>query len=67
MSISNGAWPLPLQQQCPKLTRVLSSIDALPATVELALDQIERATGMKAFLLIGGPAPAADGDFSTHV
>lgn len=44
-----------------------SSIDALPATVDLALEQIERATGMKAILLIGGPTPATDGDFSTHV
>lgn len=31
-----------------------------------ALEQIEKSTGMKAIVLIGGPAPAGDGDFGTY-
>jgi hypothetical protein len=44
----------------------ISSIDALPATINKALEQIERTTGMKAIILIGGPAPSAGGDFGIH-
>jgi len=43
-----------------------SSVDALPATMHKALEQIEKSTGMKAIVLIGGPAPAGNGDFSTY-
>jgi hypothetical protein len=49
-----------------KLTRVFSNIDALPDAVDNILEQIERATGMKAMILIGGPTPAGENDFSTH-
>jgi hypothetical protein len=35
--------------------------------VQRALDEIENATGFKAFLLIGGLTPASDGDITTHV
>jgi hypothetical protein len=53
----------------PSMQRKLinfSSIDALPATIDKALQQIECSTGMKAIILIGGPTPAAAGDISTH-
>ena len=42
-------------------------MDALPATIDAALEQIERTTGMKAIILIGGPAPATAGDITTHL
>jgi hypothetical protein len=54
-----------LQYHC-RLTRRSSCIDALPNTIEKALEQIERSTRMKAIILIGGPTPAANGDISTH-
>ena len=31
----------------------------------MALEQIERSTGMKTLILIGGPTPASDGNIST--
>jgi hypothetical protein len=49
-----------------KLTQTSSCIDALPSAIDQVLEQIEHSTGMKAVILIGGPAPTADGDFSTH-
>ena len=57
--------PYPLQQH-HGLIRAYSCIDSLPTTIDRALEQIERSTGMKAVILIGGPTPAASGDFSTH-
>ena len=51
----------------PSTNNALRSIDALPATIEMALEQIERSTGMKAVILIGGPAPAAGGEINTHL
>lgn len=45
---------------------MFSSIDSLPSTVQTALEKIERAAGMKAFLLIGGPVPAAGGELNIH-
>jgi len=44
----------------------LSCIDALPATIDKALEQIESSTGMKAIILIGGLTPAENGDLTTH-
>lgn len=38
--------------------------------MEMALEQIQRSTGMKAIILIGGPAPAAPNetsDITTHL
>jgi len=35
--------------------------------MEKALEQVERSTGMKAIMLIGGPTPVATGDMTTHV
>ena len=55
-----------LLRLCHDLIRPYSCIDALPSTIDRALEQIERSTGMKAVILIGGPTPAASGDFSTH-
>ena len=49
-----------------KLMCVFSCIDSLPTTIEVALDHIERSTGMKAIILIGGPTPASDGKIGTH-
>ena len=46
---------------------IFRSINALPATLNTALEQIERSTGMKAIILIGGPVPSADGDINTHM
>lgn len=43
-----------------------SCIDALPATVVKALEQIERTTGFKAIILLGGPTPASDGEMSAQ-
>ena len=48
------------------LTKTLSCIEALPETIEKALGEIERSTGMKSIILIGGPSPLVNGDFSTH-
>jgi len=45
----------------------IRSIDALPATMDKALEQVERSTGMKAIILIGGPTPVATGDMTTHM
>ena len=33
----------------------------------MALEQIEQSTGMKAIILISGPAPAVVGDINTHL
>ena len=55
--------PLPITR---RLTKAFSCIDALPTTIDRALQQIECSTGMKAILVIGGPTPIADGDVSTH-
>jgi len=35
--------------------------------MDTALQQLERSTGMKAVILIGGPTPVATGDMTTHV
>ena len=43
------------------------AIDALPTTMQAALDEVERVTGMKAILLMSGPVPAQDGDIGTHL
>ena len=42
-------------------------MDALPSVMQAALDEVERVTGMKAILLMGGPVPAQDGDIGTHL
>ena len=46
---------------------VLSLMNALPATMQKALDEVERTTGMKSILLMGGPIPAQDGNIGTHL
>jgi len=48
-------------------THVLSHIDNLPITVQTAVDEIERYTGFKALVLVGGPEPLHNGKISTHV
>jgi hypothetical protein len=35
--------------------------------MQTALEEVERVTGLKAFLLIGGPIPAKDGAISTQL
>ena len=45
----------------------IRSINALSATIDTALEQIEQSTGMKAIILVGGPAPAAGGEINTHM
>lgn len=42
-------------------------IDELPRVAQRALEEIERATGFKAFLLLGGLTPANHGTISTHM
>jgi hypothetical protein len=50
------------------LTNYISSlINALPSTMQMALDKVERVIGMKAILLMGGPVPAQDGNIGTHL
>ena len=44
-----------------------SNINALPSTLQAALDEVKRVTGLKALLLLGGPIPADDGNISTHL
>jgi len=44
-----------------------SLINALPSTMQAALEEVERVTGMKAILLMGGPIPAQDGGIGTHL
>ena len=44
-----------------------STINALPFAMQAALDEVERVTGMKAVLLMGGPIPAQDGNIGTHL
>lgn len=44
-----------------------SLIDKLPLTVQTAIDEIERCTGLKALVLVGGPEPAYNGRITTHV
>ena len=51
----------------PDLIRPFSHIDALPHTMQAALEEVERVTGLKAFLLLGGPIPAKDGAISTQL
>ena len=63
--IQRYAWPSPPSSMC-RLTKTISCIDALPTTIEKALEQVERSTGMKAIILIGGPTPKVNGDISTH-
>jgi len=46
--------------------QIFSCIEALPTTIDKALEEIECSTGMKAIILIGGPTPAANGDINTH-
>ena len=35
--------------------------------MQAALGEVERVTGFKAVLLMGGPMPAQDGDITTHL
>ena len=42
-------------------------MNTLPGTLQVALEEVERTTGMKAMLLIGGPIPAHDGKIGTHL
>lgn len=49
------------------LTTYLRHIDELPRVAQRALKEIEKATGFKALLLIGGLTPADGGDISTHM
>jgi len=49
------------------LTTHSRRIDELPRVAQRALDEIERATGYKAILLVGGLTPADDGAISTYM
>ena len=49
------------------LTVVFSAINSLLHAMQTALDEVERVTGMKAILLMGGPIPAQDGNIGTHL
>lgn len=42
-------------------------MNALPAAMQAALDEVERTTGMRSILLMGGPIPAQDGKVGTHL
>lgn len=44
-----------------------SYMDMLPPVLQGALEEIERVTGLKSLLLIGGPIPALNGKISTHL
>ena len=46
---------------------IFSCIDALPPVLQTALEEIERVTGLKSLLLIGGPIPTQGGNISTHL
>ena len=42
-------------------------MNALPPVLQAALEEVERVTGLKSLLLVGGPIPALDGKISTHL
>jgi len=65
--VQRYAPPSPQTEQRHRADGSFRSIDALPATLDAALEQIERSTGMKAIILLGGPAPSARGDINTHM
>lgn len=44
-----------------------SRIDELPRVAQRALEEIEKATGFKGLLLLGGLTPADNGTISTHM
>lgn len=44
-----------------------SHIDNLPLTVQTAINEIERYTGFKALVLVGGPEPSNNGKIATHL
>ncbi|KAF9777600.1 hypothetical protein BJ322DRAFT_1114895 [Thelephora terrestris] len=46
---------------------IQSIMNVLPSTLQVALEEVERTTGMKAILLVGGPIPAHDGKIGTHL
>ena len=53
---------------CGDLTdSIFSAINSLPQTMQTALEEVERVTGMKAILLMGGPIPSQDGNIGTHL
>ena len=53
---------------CDALTdNTSSNINTLPSTLQAALDEVERVTGLKTLLLLGGPIPTNDGNISTHL
>ena len=45
----------------------LRRIDELPRMCQRAIEEIEKATGFKAILLVGGLTPANNGAISTHM
>ena len=49
------------------LIHPFSCIDALPHTLQAAIEEIERTTGLKSFLIVGGPIPAKDGKISMQL
>ena len=46
---------------------IFSLMNALPVAMQAALDEVERTTGMRSILLMGGPIPAQDGQVGTHL
>jgi hypothetical protein len=42
-------------------------IDELPRVAQQAVEEIEKATGFKAILILGGPTPVDDGAISVHM
>ena len=44
-----------------------SYLNSLPPLLQGTLEEIERVTGLKSLLLIGGPIPAQDGKIATHL
>ena len=44
-----------------------SLMNALPVAMQAAIDEVERTTGLRSILLMGGPIPAQDGNLGTHL
>ena len=44
-----------------------SYLNALPPILQATIEEIERVTGLRSLLLIGGPIPARDGKIATHL
>lgn len=61
-----GCVSLPILALLPP-NAILSLMNALPVAMQAALDEVERTTGMRSILLMGGLIPAQDGHVGTHL